>query len=302
MTVTLAGGGIAACGSSSSASTKSGACPNNPVRFAVEPYDSAANLTKAYQSISNKISTKLGCKVQLIVSDSYVAEINAMKAGKIEMGEFGPLGYVLAHQIANAQPVAVFGDKNGKPDMYTAGLWTAKSSPIKSLKGISSKTVGLSSATSTSGGLYPLSALIKAGYKCTAANLTCAGGPKVVQTGGHPASVLALTHGKVDLAEVNSQAESTAIASHTFNPKDYREVWKSTKIVNDPICVRGDLSQAFRAKLTKVLLSLSAADLKSADSELGTNNTGKLVPATDALYNQVRGVAKSVNLTTAELG
>ena len=40
----------------------------------------------------------------------------------LEMSEFGPLGYILAHRIADAQPVAVFGDKSGQPDTYTAGL------------------------------------------------------------------------------------------------------------------------------------------------------------------------------------
>ena len=57
-----------------------------------------------------------------------------MRAGKLDIGEFGPLGYVLAHQIADAQPVAAFGDKNGKPDTYNAGIWVPKSSPITSLK------------------------------------------------------------------------------------------------------------------------------------------------------------------------
>src|SRR5579864_5513906 len=102
------------------------ACPHNPVRFAVEPYDTVAALQKAYASLATDLAAKLGCKVQLIISNSYVAEIEAMKAGQIEMGEFGPLGYVLAHSIAGAQPVAAFGDANGKPDKYYAGIWVPK--------------------------------------------------------------------------------------------------------------------------------------------------------------------------------
>ena len=59
------------------------------------------------------------------------------------MGEFGPLGYILAHQIADAQPVAAFGDKNGKPDTYTAGIWVKKGSPITTLKQLAGKTLAL---------------------------------------------------------------------------------------------------------------------------------------------------------------
>ncbi len=305
---------VAGCGSSSSSSSKTSSatssasgtkvaavtCPHDPVRFAVEPYDTGPALEKAYTSLTSDLSTALGCKVQLIISNSYVAEIEAMRAGQLEMGEFGPLGYVLAHQIANAQPVAAFGDKNGQPDTYYAGLWVPKSSSITSLKGLDGKTVGLSSTTSTSGGLYPLSALINAGYKCTAATLSCSG-VKIVVTGGHPQSLLALTHGTVDVAEVNSQQEASAIAAHEFNAADYREIWKSTAIINDPITVYGALPAAFKAAVAKALLGLSAAQTSTVDGELGTASNGPMVPATDALYNHVRSVANSVHLTANEL-
>ncbi|MDQ2802518.1 MAG: PhnD/SsuA/transferrin family substrate-binding protein [Pseudomonadota bacterium] len=47
-----------------------------------------------------------------------------MRNGKLEVGEFGPLGYVLAHQVAKADAVATFGNKDGKPESYTAGIIT----------------------------------------------------------------------------------------------------------------------------------------------------------------------------------
>ena len=287
--------------STSSASTSSSAgCPHNPVRFAVEPYDTGSALESAYKSLASDLGQKLGCPVQLIISNSYAAEISAMAGGNLEMGEFGPLGYVLAHTIADAQPVAAFGDTNGKPDIYYAGLWVKKSSPITSLKQLGGKTVGLSGATSTSGGLYPLSALINAGFKCTAATLSCQG-VTIHVTGGHPESVLALTHGTVDAAEVNSQEQSSATKAHEFNAADYREIWKSTPIINDPITVYGKLPAAFQAKLKSALLSLSAAQTAAVDTELGTSSNGPLVPASDGLYNQVRAVAMAVHMSVSDL-
>jgi phosphonate transport system substrate-binding protein len=309
----LAGIVLAGCGSSSSSSTsssgssasatpvasKSTSCPHTPVRFAVEPYDTGPALEKAYGTLATDIGQKLGCKVQLIISNSYVAEIEAMRGGQLEMGEFGPLGYVLAHKIADAQPVAAFGDKSGKPDTYTAGIWVKKSSPITSLKQLSGKTLGLSGTTSTSGGLYPISALVNAGFKCTAT--TCKG-LKIVFTGGHPQSLLALTHGTVDAAEVNSQQQASATAAHQFSAADYRQIWKSTSIINDPITVSGQLPPAFQQKVKAALLGLSAAQTSAVDTELGTASNGPMVQANDALYNQVRAVANAVHLTTADLG
>jgi phosphonate transport system substrate-binding protein len=311
---------IAGCGSSSSSSSKSAttkaaaattaaasttqaastsaACPNGSVSFAVEPYDTGPNLEKAYGSLATDIGQKLGCPVHLIISNSYVAEIESMRGGQLDMGEFGPLGYVLAHQIADAQPVAAFGDKDGKPDIYYAGIWVPKSSPITSLTQLKGKTLALSGTTSTSGGLYPISALINAGFKCSATNCS---GVTIKFTGSHTDDLLALTHGTVDAAEVNSQQEAVGIAAKEFNPSDYREIWKSTAIINDPITVYGKLSPAFQAKVKSALLSLSAAQTSTVDTELGTASNGPMVPANDALYNQVRAVANAVHLTTADL-
>src|SRR3984893_17952909 len=76
-------------------------CPNGgTVRFGVEPYDTAARLVPIYQKVGELIGEKLGCKVEVFVATSYNAEIQAMRNGKLEIGEFGPLGYVLAHQVA----------------------------------------------------------------------------------------------------------------------------------------------------------------------------------------------------------
>jgi phosphonate transport system substrate-binding protein len=274
------------------------ACPSNPVTFAVEPYDTGPNLEKAYSSIATDLGQKLGCSVKLIISNSYVAEIETMRAGKLDVGEFGPLGYVLAHQIADAQPVAAFGDANGKPDIYYAGIWVKKGSPITSLKQLAGKTVAFDSTTSTSGGLYPISALVNAGFKCTATNCS---GINIHFTGSHPDDLLALTHGTAAAAEVNSQQESSGIAAHQFNPADYTEIWKSSAIINDPITVYGKLSPAFQAKVKAALLSLSAKQTATVDTELGTTNNGPMVPASDALYNHVRAVANALHLTPSDL-
>src|ERR1700761_3887697 len=91
-------------------------CPNGgTVRFGVEPYEAAARLVAVYEDLGKLIGDKIGCKVEILVTTSYNAEIEAMRAGKLEIGEFGPLGYVLAHQVADAQGVATGADANGNP-------------------------------------------------------------------------------------------------------------------------------------------------------------------------------------------
>src|ERR1700685_2516010 len=94
------------------ASATAADCPNGGVvRFGVEPYEANAKLVPIYDHIAQLIAKKLDCEVKMQVTTNYNAEIEAMRSGKLELGEFGPLGYVLAHQVAKAEAVATMGSK-----------------------------------------------------------------------------------------------------------------------------------------------------------------------------------------------
>jgi phosphonate transport system substrate-binding protein len=269
-------------------------CPNGSVNFGVEPYDAGAKFTAAYQSLTNVLSKSLNCPVNLIITDNYTNEVEAMKAGKIDVGEFGPLGYIFAHTVADAQPVAVFATKNRVPVTYTAALWVPVDSPIMNVADLKGKTVAFSDPGSTSGNLLPRYAMIQAG-------LDPDKDVKIEFAGGHPQSLLALVNGKVDAAEVNSQQQATAEAAHQFDPSKFRKIWQSAPIQNDPITVRGSLSPAFKAAVTKALLKMTPSELKLVDTELGVNS-GPMVPAKDSFYNPIRAVVKAEGLQITDIG
>jgi phosphonate transport system substrate-binding protein len=294
----VVGGAIAlvaaALGATSSAhpTTAANVCPHGQVNFGVEPYDSGAKFTAAYNALSKDLSQTLGCPVKLFVTQTYTAEVEAMRAGKLDIGEFGPLGYIFAHRLAKAQPVAAFGDAHHKPVVYFAGIWVPKSSPIRNVRQLRGKTLALSDPASTSGSLYPLYALSRSHLKKSDV--------KIKYAGGHPAALLALTHGKVQAAEVNSQQQATASTAGQFDPSKYREIWKSTPIENDPITVRADLSPAFKTAVTNALLRLTPAQLKLVDVELGVDS-GPMVRATDGLYKGILAVVKAERINLSAL-
>jgi phosphonate transport system substrate-binding protein len=269
-------------------------CPDGSVNFAVEPYDAGPQFTGAYQALTTILSKDLNCPVNLTITDNYTNEIEAMKAGRIDVGEFGPLGYIFAHAIANAQPVAVFADKNGKPVTYTAALWVPTDSSIKTVADLKGHTVAFSDPGSTSGNLLPRYAMIKAG-------LNPDKDVKIQYAGGHPQSLLALVNGKGDAGEVNSQQQATATAAHQFDPTKFRVIWRSDPIQNDPITVRGNLPAAFKAAVTKALLALTPAQLKLVDTELGVDS-GPMVAAKDSFYNPIRAVVNAEHLKITNIG
>jgi phosphonate transport system substrate-binding protein len=296
--------GLAACGSSGNNNASSGtktnvACPNGTLTFGVEPYDNASVLIGAYQAMSAQLGKALGCKVDLEVAQSYVAEILAMKNGKLDMGEFGPAGYVFASEEAGAVPMVSYATTGGALSTYTAGIWVPKSSKVTDLKGLAGQTLALSSVGSTSGDWEPRYALIQAGVS---------GKVKTEYAGGHPESLEALLHGKVDAAEVNSQTEFSAEQAHTFNPADFREIWKSAPIPNDPICASGTLSNAAVTKITSALEGLTASDFTSGKTSLADeldftppSSGPELIPVTKADYSQLFGLATALHLTSSDL-
>jgi phosphonate transport system substrate-binding protein len=270
-------------------------CPNGgTVRFGVEPFDSAAKLVPIYGHLGELIGQKLGCKVEVFVATSYNAEIEAMRNGKLEFGEFGPLGYVLAHQVAKAEAVATFADKDGKPDTYTAGITTWPGSGITKLSDIQGKSFAYADPASTSGHLFPAYWLQKNGIDPDK-------GVKGYYAGNHAATFEALRNHKVLAAELNSQQINSATVSGEYKASDFVDLWRSEPIPTDPIVVRGDLPAGFKARLTNVLQNLDLSSLPANDRKIIGASGIRLMPQTDASFNQIRDLVHVLNIDLTKL-
>jgi phosphonate transport system substrate-binding protein len=271
-------------------------CPvdGGTVRVGVEPFDTAPRLTPIYEKIGVMISEKLGCPVRVFVATNYNAEIEAMRNGKLEIGEFGPLGYVLAHQVAKAEAVAAFSNKEGKPDSYWASLVTYPTSDIKTVTDIRGHTFAFSDPASTSGHLFPAYGMRKAG-------LDPDKDIKAIYAGSHTASFEALYNHKVDAGELNSEQLESAIQRGHYKDGDLVFLWKSDPIPTDPIAIRGDLPDAFKKKLTDILQNLDMSSIDEADRKVMGMHGTRFVPQTDGAYNGIRDLVKTLNIDLSKL-
>jgi len=267
-------------------------CPDGGVvRFGVEPFETASKLVPIYDKIGALMAKELGCEVKVFITTSYSAEVEAMRAGKLEAGEFSPFSYILAHQLAKAEAVATLADRNGVPNTYTAGIVTWPGSGITTLAQVSGHSFGYSDPASNSGHLFPAYALKKAGIDPDK-------GVKPLYSGSHTASFEALRNHKVEAAELNSQQIESSKISGIYNPSDFVELWRSGPIPLDPIAVRADLEPAFKARLIKVLQNLDLNSLPEQDQKLmvGAAAGLRMVPITDATYDVIRDVAKTLDI------
>jgi phosphonate transport system substrate-binding protein len=218
-----------------------------------------------------------------------------MRNGKLEIGEFGPLGYVLAHQVAKAEAVAAFGSADGKPVTYWVSVVTYPTSGIKTIADIRGRSFAFSDAASTSGRLFPAYGLRKRG-------LDPDKDVKAIYAGSHTASFEAIYNHKVDAGELNSEQLESATQRGHYKDGDLVFLWKSDPIPTDPVAVRGDLPEGFKNKLTDALQHLDLTSLDPADRKImvGAGIT-QLVPQPDQAYDGIRDLVKTLNIDLQKL-
>ena len=270
-------------------------CPNGVLHYGVVPTDASAGFVPLYHKIGHLISEKLGCPVDVEIGTSYTATIEAMRAGKIDAAEFGPLSYVLAHKLADAQAVATYAKTDGTPDTYTASIVTWPGSGITTLKGVAGHTFAYSDPASTSGHLFPA-------YALKGVDIDPDHGIKAVYAGSHTASYEALLNHKVQAGEMNSPEIGSAQVAGIYDPKDFVTLWTSQPIPQDPIVVRGNLPTAFKAKLSEVLAHLDLSSIPADEAKIiGLHGKG-YIPAKDADYDGIRSLVSVLHLDLAKLG
>jgi phosphonate transport system substrate-binding protein len=228
------------------------------------------------------------------ITTSYSSEIEAMRAGKLEVGEFGALAYVLAHQVAHVDAVAAFGNKQEKPAFYTASIVTWPGSGIHDLQQLKGQSFAYSDPTSTSGHLFPAFALESHGIDPNT-------GVKAVYGGNHTATFMAILNHKVKAGELSSEQVDAAKAAGIYNAKDFVELWRSKPIPWDAITVRPSLKPEFKARLIHILQTLDLSSLSAADLNVISSEGAHLVPQSDAAYNNIRALVKVLNINLKAL-
>ncbi|MGC5165418.1 phosphate/phosphite/phosphonate ABC transporter substrate-binding protein [Luteimicrobium sp. DT211] len=285
------GGGSADAGTTGSAANAS--CPNGKIRMGVEPFEDPGKLEPAFRTMAAGLSKKLNCPVDVSIVEDYSAEVLAMENGKLDMAVLGPLGFVFANRRADAQAVASFGLADGTLSSYTAGIWVPKDSSIQTVADLKGHSLALGSTGSTSGDALPRYALKQAGLSDDDVDENYAG--------GHPEAMLALTNDTVDAAEINSQTQATATREGTFDPKKFRQIWKSDGIPNDPVTVAGKLGPEFQAAVQAALLDLDTADVKQIGAYLDVDPAGPLVKVDKSTYQPLFDLADTLGLTDKDV-
>ncbi|WP_236170685.1 phosphonate ABC transporter substrate-binding protein [Pseudomonas pseudonitroreducens] len=253
------------------------------------PSEDAQAMIKSSQLVLDQLQERLGMPVKPFVATDYNGVIEALRAGKLDVAYLGPFSYVLANQVAGADAFAVAVTKKTGSSAYHSLIIARNDSGIRSLDDLKGHTFAFVDPSSASGHLFPKAGLEQSGHD-----------PKtlfsrVIFSGSHDASILAVENRKVDAAAVADRILAGAISAGQVQQDDFQVVWKSDDIPESPMVWRKNLDPELQKKLVAAFASIK--DVPWGDQGL----LNGFQPTNDAAYNVVRDTAKVLDLDLRSL-
>lgn len=243
------------------------------INFGLIPVAGTSSMEKAFGPLAQHLEKKLGIKVNMKMSSDYAGVITGMAHNHVDVAYFGPKSYVEAALRANAEAIVIEVSKDGTAG-YHGYIITQKASNLKTLEDLKGKTWAFTDPQSTSGTLVPSVLFSKKNINPEQYF------SKVIYSGSHEASILAVKAGKVDAASTNDLDFVRGLGHH-WEESDFNIVWTSELIPGSPMAVRKDLPQSLKTALQEAFISF----VPDASSVLGIKG---YIKGDDANYNGIR--------------
>lgn len=240
------------------------------------PTESSSHITDRYDNLAKYLEKKLGIPVSLKTSTDYNGVITAMQFKHIDVAYYGPKSYVEAAQRANAECFAMEVLEDGTLG-YHGIIITKKSSGINSVKDAKGKVFAFTDPNSTSGTLVPTVYFVKDLKLSPEKHFS-----KVIYSGSHEASMLAVKAGRVDIASTNDLDMDRGNGKLWNKDKDFNIVWTSKLIPGSNMAYRKDLPESLKNALKEAFLAYND---KAGLSKLKLKG---YVSVTDDVYDPIR--------------
>ncbi|WP_343627342.1 phosphonate ABC transporter substrate-binding protein [Roseateles sp.] len=248
------------------------------------PAEDSQAMIESSRQVLDALQQRLGIAIKPFVATDYNGVIEALRSKKLDVAYLGPFSYVLASSVANVEAFAVAETKKTGQSSYKSLILARKDSGLRTVTDLKGKNFAFVDPSSASGHLFPKAGLQQQGIEPDQLF------GRVIFSGSHDASILAVANKKVDAAAVADRIFATAVAKGQVKQDDFVVLWTSKPIPESPMVWRKDLDPALKEKLAKALAGLK--DVKWGDQ--GVLNGFQ--PTSDAAYDVVRETAKVLKL------
>jgi phosphonate transport system substrate-binding protein len=262
-------------------------CKNpEALRFSIIPTEETIQELTLYKPVIDQLEANTGKKVEFYMPTSYASVIEAMLGGWVDVGVMGANSYVLAKEKgADIEVFSTYAKRPGhlQPEGpgYEAVLVSKKGSEYTDIKSLKGHVLGLVDPASTSGNLVP-----RVGFAKEIPGDLDSYFSKVVYTGGHDLSTMAVFEGKIDAGFVASHRFDNVVDRGLVKLEDFNILWRSPAIPQDPFAYRSDLCDDLKEKIRDTFLNLH----KNAQAKQFLDNvsSNRFVAVTDKDYDIIR--------------
>lgn len=268
------------------------ACENpEALTFAIIPTEETVAELQLYKPVTDRLAEMTGKKIQFFMPTSYASVVEGMLSGFVHIGVLGPYTYVIANaRDPNIEVFATYAKRAGhlqeEGPGYRGVLVTLKGSKFTTIESLKGAVIGLTDPGSTSGNLMPRVVFSeKVGM-----DLDKFFG-KVVYTGSHELSTVAVHQGKVDGAFVATHRFDNVVNKGEVKLEDFKVLWKSDPIPQDPFVYRNTLCEDIKKNVRETFLGLK--DQPGARDFLDNVKSDRFVAMTSADYNIIRALKKA---------
>lgn len=255
-----------------------------PLTVGLIPSEDAQAMLENSKIVIDSLQTQLGMPVKPFIATDYNGIIEALRSKKLDVAYLGPFSYVLASSVANVEAFSVAQTKKTGKSAYKSLIIVRKDSGITSLQQLQKHTMAFVDPSSASGNLFPTAGLQKQGIEPNKYF------SRVIFSGSHDASILAVANKKVDAAAVADRILASAIAKGVVKQDEFNVVWTSEDIPESPMVWRKDLSPELKQKIAAAFANIK--DVQWGDQGVLNGFT----PTNDHAYDVVRETAKILNL------
>lgn len=290
--LTLALGWVAAFGLGASQPTFAAECENpDALTFAMVPTEETVAELELYKPVTDRMAKMTGKKIEFFMPTSYASVVEALLGGFVDVAVLGPYTYVIANsKDPNIEVFATYAKRPGhlqeEGPGYKAALVSKKGSKFTSIESLKGATIGLTDPGSTSGNLVPRVVFTKVIGQPLEDYFS-----KVVYTGSHELSTVAVHQGKVDAAFVATHRFDNVVNKGEVKLTDYNVLWSSPAIPQDPFVYRDSLCDELKAKIADTFLGLK--DEMQAKKFLDNVKSNTFVKMTSSDYDVIRDLKKA---------
>jgi phosphonate transport system substrate-binding protein len=267
-------------------------CENpETLTFSIIPTEETIQELTIYKPVIDYLAEMTGKKIEFYMPTSYATVVEAMIGKWVDVAVHGPYSYVIANsKDPDIQVFATYAKKPGyiqeEGPGYKAALVTKKGSKFTSIETLKGATIGLTDPASTSGNLVPRVVFTKEINMPLEKYFS-----KVIYTGGHDLSTMAVYEGKVDAAFVATHRFDNVIERGMVKKEDFNYLWFSPAIPQDPFTYRGSLCPELKKNIQETFLTLH--EQPAAAAFLKNVKSNKFVKMTSADYDVIRDLKKA---------